>query len=590
MALNWACSGEYRDTLDGYSMAARGGLSFASTRNSEHHILAFQFSRDAFDVLVERLAAEMGFLFYAACLILLDYLYFKAKYTRSNGPPVWYGLPIVGIAPLFCLPKFLFTPIFNWYLRYMPDVIVTRFFQPYVFVKNSALIDVQSSEYCNSRPALAMGELIGYLTTGRPSWFIFDQNRKHVDWRSVRKTNVMALNVLPKQEKFERIAEVADSLLETIEDLNGRLYDCECDIAIAKLQETRNLHFGGTAGVRITRRIVAEIDKLMLIIPYFFLLISLVPLKVFLSIEYYLPKAWRPSLLKKVYFNFTKRILEEKVGGADEPRDFVEAVLRLKSPDAALDFIRQTTLFNMVASTHTTRHVTMAALSYISLHKRVQEKIQAELDRVVGSAPLTLEHLGELHYMKAAIHEACRMSPPLPTIMRWSSNPVQIGNVTVEANMRIVLFTISETVDPGNFESPQKFIPERYLNDKGIFEPSKNFTIFSRGKRMCPGQDIANMSTQVYCSKILQRFDIVPKSYELEVPGFSGTLIPDSPKIPVRFLLRKGAPARRLSVQASEMPVVSEKAPGGGSIQTASPMSLLFAFIGDLGGKHPRPA
>ena len=93
----------------------------------------------------------------------------------------------------------LFEPCWKFYARNFPDVIMTRFvLVAVVYVKNSAIREVQMSDNCLSRPAGSFINTIAYVSTGKPLWTLFDGNAEGCDWRGARKTNLVALNALPK--------------------------------------------------------------------------------------------------------------------------------------------------------------------------------------------------------------------------------------------------------------------------------------------------------------------------------------------------------------------------------------------------------
>ena len=61
--------------------------------------------------------------------------------------------------------------------------------------------------------------------------------------------------------------------------------------------------------------------------------------------------------------------------------------------------------------------------------------------------------------------------------------------------------------DPTQFTMPEKFIPERWIQDKKDIHP---FSVrnFSHGPRMCIGKRFAELEIQVAMAKLLQNFKI----------------------------------------------------------------------------------
>ena len=61
--------------------------------------------------------------------------------------------------------------------------------------------------------------------------------------------------------------------------------------------------------------------------------------------------------------------------------------------------------------------------------------------------------------------------------------------------------------DPKQFTDPEKFIPERWIENKKEINP---FSVrnFGHGPRMCVGKRFAELEIQVAVSKLLQNFQI----------------------------------------------------------------------------------
>ncbi|KAM7326769.1 hypothetical protein ACRRTK_013136 [Alexandromys fortis] len=96
----------------------------------------------------------------------------------------------------------------------------------------------------------------------------------------------------------------------------------------------------------------------------------------------------------------------------DEPRDFIDAFLAemTKHPEKTTSFSEEnlicTTLDLFLAGTETTSTTLRWALLYMALYPEIQEKVQAETDRVIGqrrqASPADRE---SMPYTDAVIHE-----------------------------------------------------------------------------------------------------------------------------------------------------------------------------------------
>ncbi|XP_003748195.1 cytochrome P450 71B22-like [Galendromus occidentalis] len=476
-------------------------------------------------------------------LAVLDHIYFRCKFVREKGPAVWCGFPFVGILPVLLLPKRLYMPIYDWYLKTAPDVVITRHFYPVTIVKRRYVKELQKNDSCIHRISNALFETLGELCTGRQGWSLFDGPFPNADWRSSRKVNVMALHVLPKRRKFDKIAEVAKTFLEKIEERNGESWDFEDDLTFSKFQESANLNLGATFDSDDISGFIRDLKAVMTVAFGLFCVSVVIPLKSLFTLERWLPYSKRPSVFSRVYKELLWRLQFEKmaaVGG--EAHDYVEALLRVRSPEVAHQNLRENAIFLVVASTMTTLHSTASALCHLALHPRFQEKILREYHEVVGSSKLTSDHLDDMHFLRAVVNEAVRISPPIPLVERYTRSRCQLGDIDIPAHMPLLVLMQSEVVDPKTYPDPEVFNPFRFL-DGNMKLKDQVQAPFARGKRSCPGQDIALISIAVYVAEIVRHFELIPENPNAKVPGYDGAVFPSLPKIPIRFVRRPGAPA-----------------------------------------------
>ncbi|XP_042127366.1 cytochrome P450 2J4 isoform X2 [Peromyscus maniculatus bairdii] len=105
----------------------------------------------------------------------------------------------------------------------------------------------------------------------------------------------------------------------------------------------------------------------------------------------------------------------------DEPRDYIDAFLKemTKYPDKTTSFNEEnlicSTLDLFFAGTETTSTTLRWALLYMALYPEVQEKVQAEIDRVIGQKrQASLTDRESMPYTNAVLHEVQRMGNIVP--------------------------------------------------------------------------------------------------------------------------------------------------------------------------------
>ena len=64
--------------------------------------------------------------------------------------------------------------------------------------------------------------------------------------------------------------------------------------------------------------------------------------------------------------------------------------------------------------------------------------------------------------------------------------------------------------NPNYWPEPNKFIPERHLDENGKFVKSNKVIPFSIGSRNCLGENLARSEVFLFVVSILQKFELLP--------------------------------------------------------------------------------
>lgn len=478
-------------------------------------------------------------LYFLFLAIVVDYLYFKLKYSTPKGPPTWYGLPFVGMIPVLILPKFIYRPLYFHYLKYGPDVLLVRFFGPLLVTKGAATRAMYANEYCQSKPELKIMNYLGYIMTGKYGLVYTDGGR--FDWRAHRKIDVAALYALPKREMVVKSSEAVDIFLREIEKHEGIDWDCDSDLLVSKYQESANLNLGSTFeedDIKQFAEMVAFIFRSILLVSA---LVTCLSLSLLTRLEAFLPKVMRPSLVARVYNTALLALVQRRTKGLkdERTRDFVQATLRVKEPEEAHRYLCASSLFLMAANTHSTHHTILSTLTTLALNPDIQKKLYNEVESVLGRETLTLDHLDKMPYLRAVVMESNRLDSPFPFNLRFCTTPTNIHGYDVPGDLTIVILTHAENWDPLHFPQPKEYRPERFLDENGNYIRNQNIGIFGGGKRECPGKHINSTTSSVFLSKILQHYEVLASDASPErLEDRVLSPFPAPCKIPFRFIRR----------------------------------------------------
>ncbi|KAM8852524.1 steroid 17-alpha-hydroxylase/17,20 lyase [Synchiropus picturatus] len=235
-----------------------------------------------------------------------------------------------------------------------------------------------------------------------------------------------------------------------------------------------------------------------------------------------------------------RKFEEHKVDYSDHvQRDLLDALLRAQrsaennnsaelsgnSVGLSDDHILMTVGDIFGAGVETTTTVLKWAITYLLHHPQVQDRIQEELDRTVGSdRQPRLSDRGHLPYLEATIREVLRIRPVAPLLIpHVALSDTSVGDFTVRRGTRVIINLWSLHHDRREWKNPEVFDPSRFLNSEGtgLVLPSSSYLPFGAGLRVCLGEALAKMELFLFLSWILQRFSFsVPQGHPL--PSLEG--------------------------------------------------------------------
>ncbi|XP_012877718.1 PREDICTED: cytochrome P450 2J2-like [Dipodomys ordii] len=221
---------------------------------------------------------------------------------------------------------------------------------------------------------------------------------------------------------------------------------------------------------------------------------------------------------------FVSRVIEKhkEDWNPAEPRDLIDAYLNemAKHTDKNTSSFHEEnliccTLDLFTAGTETTSMILRWGLLFVSFYQEAQEKIQAEIDEVVGPwKQPTLKDRESMPYTNAVIHEVLRMGnifplgAPREVTVDTTLTGYQLPRGTVIFPNMIALHR-----DPKEWATPDTFTPEHFL-ENGQFKKREAFLPFGMGKRACLGEQLARSELFIFFTSLLQKFTFKPPQNE----------------------------------------------------------------------------
>ncbi|UKZ78614.1 hypothetical protein TrVFT333_006360 [Trichoderma virens FT-333] len=152
-------------------------------------------------------------------------------------------------------------------------------------------------------------------------------------------------------------------------------------------------------------------------------------------------------------------------------KDLLNAMLNGVDPKTGCKMTEQSIIDNLITFLVAGHETTAATLSFtmyqLVTNPEIYRKVQAEIDGVVGSGPVKMDHIGRLKYLAAVIRETLRFNAPISAFAREATKDETIGGkYGVKAGEQLVCLLAKSHLDPSVYgDTACEFDPERMMED-----------------------------------------------------------------------------------------------------------------------------
>ena len=159
------------------------------------------------------------------------------------------------------------------------------------------------------------------------------------------------------------------------------------------------------------------------------------------------------------------------------------------------------------AGHETTANALTWAWLLLSEHPEVGEKLEAELDAVLGGRPPTSADLPSLHYTRQVFEETLRLYPPVPALVRRVVRPTTLDGYEIPASSRALISIYSIHRHPDLWLGPTRFDPERFSPERKASHHDLAYIPFGAGQHKCIGNNLALIEGTLLLAMIAQRYE-----------------------------------------------------------------------------------
>lgn len=188
--------------------------------------------------------------------------------------------------------------------------------------------------------------------------------------------------------------------------------------------------------------------------------------------------------------------------------------------------LRDEVMTFFVAGYETTSLALAWIAHFLTQHPHVMDKLQDEIEQVLGGRTPTFADLPALQYTKMVIQEAMRLRPPSWWVPRTALADDVIDGFFIPAGTTVVSFTYGVHHNPGVWEDPQRFDPERFAMAREGQRHRLAWVPFGAGQRQCIGRDFSIMEAQIILAMLIQRFSLSAVAGHTATLALSASLRP----------------------------------------------------------------
>ncbi|KAG2131613.1 cytochrome P450 [Suillus bovinus] len=235
-------------------------------------------------------------------------------------------------------------------------------------------------------------------------------------------------------------------------------------------------------------------------------------------------KAWHQEeyALFKRQMDAVRLQMREGTAGPSFTRLVLEHPKQYQLEDKALEYIAGG-MFG--AGTDTTASSITFMIMAAAVHIDAQARAQQELDNVVGLPTFADQEM--LPQVTAFMLESMRWRPvALAGFEHRATKDIIWNNYLIPAGATVIGSHWAIANDPEVFPEPHKFNPQRWIDDAGRLRTDLRFFAFGFGRRLCPGQHVANRSVFLTTALILWAFRLSENpTAKIDTLAFSDTAI-----------------------------------------------------------------
>jgi cytochrome P450 len=166
-------------------------------------------------------------------------------------------------------------------------------------------------------------------------------------------------------------------------------------------------------------------------------------------------------------------------------------------------------VMTMLLAGHETTSLALSWTYYLlSQHPEAGERIEDEVERVIGDSRPSFAHLDRLTYTRRVIEESLRLYPPAWGFSRRALADDELGGYRVRKGMLVFVIPFVVHRRPKLWPDPERFDPDRFTPELEAARPKFAYIPFGGGPRGCIGNQFAMVEAMLIVATVARRYRI----------------------------------------------------------------------------------
>ena len=204
------------------------------------------------------------------------------------------------------------------------------------------------------------------------------------------------------------------------------------------------------------------------------------------------------------------RIIKERRASTEKPLDLLQMLMDAHDEETGKPLtdqeLRDEAMTIFIAGHETTANAMSWLWAILSEKKDIREKIEQEIEEVLGKRTPTAMDFPSLTYSLQAFKETLRLYPPVPILPRRIEQDDVLGNYRIKRGGEVFFSPYLLHRHPDFWNDPEVFDPLRFTKEAQKQQHIFAYLPFGGGPRICLGNNFAMMEAVFILAMTTQRF------------------------------------------------------------------------------------